>query len=144
MKKFSIYCGYDILIMGADEDREIELEVNFLLAKPTPKILNYSGKLRSLDATNLDMCLEEEGEDYKDFLERTDEELKKVGDNIEYNFNNSEEGEINHFLSAFFLPRYDKLLILDNEKQDVFSFVYQDSLEAHKIHSRKWELKKIS
>ena len=94
MKKFSIYCGYDILIMGADEDREIELEVNFLLAKPTPKILNYSGKLRSLDATNLDMCLEEEGEDYIDFLERTDEELKKVGDNIEYNFNNSEEGEI--------------------------------------------------
>ena len=33
MKKFSLYCGYDILIMGADENREVEIEEKYVKKK---------------------------------------------------------------------------------------------------------------
>ena len=30
MKKFFLNCGYDILIMGADENREVEIEEKYV------------------------------------------------------------------------------------------------------------------
>ena len=138
MKKFSIYCGYDILIMGAEEPREIELEINFLKQN---KILKFSGIIDSIDSSALNMCHEEEGDDYTSFLERTDTELKRVGDNIEYTFNDSKEGEINFFLSAFLLPRYDKLLVDENGNQTEYIFTYKDIIKENLIHTRVWKIK---
>ena len=138
MKKFSIYCGYDILIMGAEEPREVELEINFLKQN---KILKFSGIIDSIDSSALNMCHEEEGDDYTNFLERTDTELKRVGDNIEYTFNDGKEGEINFFLSAFLLPRYDKLLVDENGNQTEYIFTYKDIVKENLIHTRVWEIK---
>jgi len=142
MKKFFLYCGYDILIMGADENREVELEVNCLQAKPIPKVFKFSGELQSLNTDILDMCLEEESDDYLDFLERTHTELKRVGDDIEYTFKDSEEGEINFFLSAFLLPKYEKLFIQHEDgKEEEHDFVYKDDPGENSIHTRRWSIK---
>lgn len=141
MKKFFLYCGYDILMMGADrKNREVELEVNWLEAKPIPKVFKFSGKLHSLNTDILDMCLEEESADYLDFLERTHTELKRVGDHIEYTFNDSKEGEINFFLTTYFLPRYDRLIIKDDSNQTEYSFKYKDVVTEDQIHTRDWKL----
>ena len=43
-----------------EKNREVELEVNWLEAKPTPKVFKFSGELHSLNTDILDMCLEEE------------------------------------------------------------------------------------
>lgn len=61
MKKFSIYCGYDIEVWGNEEPREVELEVNFLSVGKTVK---FSGMFDALDTTSLDTCLEEESDDF--------------------------------------------------------------------------------
>jgi hypothetical protein len=39
MKKFFLYCGYDILIMGADENREVEIEEKYV--KKQTKFYDY-------------------------------------------------------------------------------------------------------
>ena len=48
MKKFSIYCGYDIEVWGDEEPREVKLEVNFLSVGKTVK---FSGMFDALDTT---------------------------------------------------------------------------------------------
>ena len=141
MKKFSIYCGYDIEVWGNEEPREVELEVNFLSVGKTMK---FSGMCDALDTTSLDTCLEEESDDFVDFLERTHEELIIIGDNIEYSYNDSKEGEINFYLSAFFTPRYDRLLVLHEDgKEEEYGFAFEEIPGENLIHNKKWNIVEI-
>ena len=138
MKKFSIYCGYDIEVWGDKEPREVKLEVNFLSVGKTMK---FSGMFDALDTTNLDTCLKEESDDFVDFLERTHEELIIIGDNIEYSYNDSKEGEINFYLSAFFIPRYDRLLVLHEDgKEEEYGFAFEEIPGENLIPNKKWNI----
>ena len=139
-KKSLIYCGFDIEVWGNEEEepREVELEVNFLTENKTMK---FSGMTNALDTTSLDTCLEEESDDFLDFLERTHEELIRRGDNIEYSYNDSEEGEINFYLTAFLIPRYDKLVVHHEDgKKEEYDFTFEEVPDENLIHNKKWSV----
>ena len=141
-KQFSLNFGFDLLINGLDEHRELEIEIK--LPNVSEKKL-IKGSTESLDQSPLDLVSDWEGEtDHHGFMDFMNEDITKMGDQIEYLFNNSEEGEENFFLSLFLVPRYDRLLIKgEDDIVEEFSFRFEDYLDKNNIPRRNWEIGKV-
>ena len=141
-KQFSLNFGFDVVFMGLDEEREIEIKIK-LLNVEEKKFLK--GSTKSLDVSPLNLVSDWEGEtDHHGFIDFMDKDITKMGDQIKYSFNESEEGEQNFFLSLFLIPRYDRLLI-KNEDGGVeeYSFRFEDYLDDNNIHRRNWEVERV-
>ena len=141
-KQFSLNFGFDLLINGLDEHRELEIEIK--LPNVSEKKL-IKGSTESLDQSPLDLVSDWEGEtDHHGFMDFMNEDITKMGDQIEYLFNNSEEGEENFFLSLFLVPRYDRLLIKgEDDIVEEFSFRFEDYLDKNNIPRRNWEIGRV-
>ena len=141
-KQFSLNFGFDLLINGLDEHRELEIEIK--LPNVSKKKL-IKGSTESLDLSHLDLVSDWEGEtDHHGFMDFMNEDITKMGDQIEYLFNNSEEGEENFFLSLFLVPRYDRLLIKgEDDVVEEFSFRFEDYLDKNNIPRRNWEIGRV-
>ena len=141
-KQFSLNFGFDVVFMGLDEEREIEIKIK-LLNVEEKKFLK--GSTKSLDVSPLNLVSDWEGDtDHHGFMDFMDVDITKMGDQIEYSFNESKEGEQNFFLSLFLIPRYDRLLI-KNEDGGVeeYSFRFEDYIDDNNIHRRKWEIGRV-
>ena len=108
-KQFSLNFGFDLLINGLDEHRELEIEIK--LPNVSEKKL-IKGSTESLDQSPLDLVSDWEGEtDHHGFMDFMNEDITKMGDQIEYLFNNCEEGEENFFLSLLVLQNFLNLFL---------------------------------
>ena len=141
-KKSFLNFGFDLLINGLDEHRELEIEIK--LPNVNEKKL-IKGSTESFDQSPLDLVSDCEGEtDHHGFMDFMNEDITKMGDQIEYLFNNSEEGEENFFLSLFLVPRYDRLLIKgEDDIVEEFSFRFEDYLDKNNIPRRNWEIGRV-
>ena len=141
-KQFSLNFGFDLLINGLDEHRELEIEIK--LPNVSEKKL-IKGSTESLDQSPLDLVSDWEGEtDHHGFMDFMNEDITKMGDQIEYLFNNCEEGEENFFISLFLVPRYDRLLIKgEDDVVEEFSFRFEDYLDKNNIPRRNWEIGRV-
>ena len=141
-KQFSLNFGFDVVFMGLDEERDIEIEIKILNVEEK-KFLK--GSTKSLDVSPLNLVSDWEGDtDHHGFMDFMDVDITKMGDQIEYSFNDSEEGEQNFFLSLFLIPRYDRLLIKNEDGEvEEYSFRFEDYLDDNNIHRRKWEIGRV-
>ena len=141
-KQFSLNFGFDVVFMGLDEDRVVEIEIKILNVDEKKFLI---GSSESLDVSPLNLVSDWEGDtDQHGFMDFIDKDITKMGDQIEYSFNDSEEGEQNFFLSLFLIPRYDRLLI-KNEDGGVeeYSFRFEDYLDDNNIPRRSWEVGRV-
>ena len=141
-KQFSLSFGFDVVFLGLDEDRVVEIEIKILNVDEKKFLI---GSSESLDVSPLNLVSDWEGDtDQHGFMDFIDKDITKMGDKIEYSFNNSEEGEQNFFLSLFLIPRYDRLLI-KNEDGGVeeYTFRFEDYIDDNNIHRRKWEIGRV-
>ena len=141
-KKFSLNFGFDVVFLGLDEERDIEIEIKILNVDEKKFLI---GSSESLDVSPLNLVSDWEGDtDQHGFMDFIDKDITKMGDQIEYSFNDSEEGEQNFFLSLFLIPRYDRLLI-KNEDGGVeeYSFRFEDYLDDNNIPRRSWEVGRV-
>ena len=141
-KQFSLNFGFDVVFLGLDEDRVVEIEIKILNVDEKKFLI---GSSESLDVSPLNLVSDWEGDtDQHGFMDFIDKDITKMGDKIEYSFNNSEEGEQNFFLSLFLIPRYDRLLI-KNEDGGVeeYTFRFEDYIDDNNIHRRKWEIGRV-
>jgi hypothetical protein len=138
-KQFSLNFGFDVVFLGLDEDRDVEIEIK-LLNVEEKKFLK--GSTKSLDVSPLNLVSDWEGEtDHHGFIDFMDKDITKMGDQIEYSFNESEEGEQNFFLSLFLIPRYDRLLIKnENDVVEEYTFRFEDYIDDNNIPRRSWEV----
>jgi len=141
-KQFSLNFGFDVVFSGLDEDRVVEIEIKILNVDEKKFLI---GSSESLDVSPLNLFSDWEGDtDQHGFMDFIDKDITKMGDKVEYSFNNSEEGEQNFFLSLFLIPRYDRLLI-KNEDGGVeeYTFRFEDYIDDNNIHRRKWEIGRV-
>ena len=141
-KQFSLNFGFDVVFLGLDEDRVVEIEIKILNVDEKKFLI---GSSESLDVSPLNLVSDWEGDtDQHGFMDFIDKDITKMGDQIEYSFNDSEEGEQNFFLSLFLIPRYDRLLI-KNEDGGVeeYSFRFEDYLDDNNIPRRSWEVGRV-
>ena len=141
-KQFSLNFGFDVVFLGLDEDRDVEIEIKILNVDEKKFLI---GSSESLDVSPLNLFSDWEGDtDQHGFMDFIDKDITKMGDKVEYSFNNSEEGEQNFFLSLFLIPRYDRLLI-KNEDGGVeeYTFRFEDYIDDNNIHRRKWEIGRV-
>jgi hypothetical protein len=141
-KQFSLNFGFDVVFMGLDEDRVVEIEIKILNVDEKKFLI---GSSESLDVSPLNLFSDWEGDtDQHGFMDFIDKEITKMGDKIEYSFNNSEEGEQNFFLSLFLIPRYDRLLIKSEDGGvEEYTFRFEDYVDDNNIHRRKWEIGRV-
>lgn len=141
-KQFSLNFGFDVVFMGLDEERDIKIEIKILNVEEK-KFLK--GSTKSLDVSPLNLVSDWEGDtDHHGFMDFMDVDITKMGDQIEYSFNDSEEGEQNFFLSLFLIPRYDRLLIKNEDGEvEEYSFRFEDYLDENNIPRRNWEIGRV-
>ena len=138
-KQFSLNFGFDVVFLGLDEDRVVEIEIKILNVDEKKFLI---GSSKSLDVSPLNLVSDWEGEtDHHGFMDFMDVDITKMGDQIEYSFNDSEEGEQNFFLSLFLIPRYDRLLIKnENDVVEEYTFRFEDYIDDNNIPRRSWEV----
>jgi len=141
-KQFSLNFGFDVVFLGLDEDRVVEIEIKILNVDEKKFLI---GSSESLDVSPLNLFSDWEGDtDQHGFMDFIDKDITKMGDKIEYSFNNSEEGEQNFFLSLFLIPRYDRLLIKnENDVVEEYTFRFEGYIDDNNIHRRKWEIGRV-
>ena len=141
-KQFSLNFGFDVVFMGLDEDRVVEIEIKILNVDEKKFLI---GSTKSLDVSPLNLVSDWEGDtDNHGFMDFMDVDITKMGDQIEYSFNDSEEGEQNFFLSLFLIPRYDRLLIKNEDGEvEEYSFRFEDYLDENNIPRRNWEIGRV-
>ena len=141
-KQFSLNFGFDVVFLGLDEDRVVEIEIKILNVDEKKFLI---GSSESLDVSPLNLVSDWEGEtDHHGFMDFMDVDITKMGDQIEYSFNESEEGEQNFFLSLFLIPRYDRLLIKnENDVVEEYTFRFEGYIDDNNIHRRKWEIGRV-
>ena len=141
-KQFSLNFGFDVVFLGLDEDRVVEIEIKILNVDEKKFLI---GSSESLDVSPLNLFSDWEGDtDQHGFMDFTDKDITKMGDQIEYSFNDSEEGEQNFFLSLFLIPRYDRLLIKNEDGEvEEYSFRFEDYLDENNIPRRNWEIGRV-
>ena len=141
-KQFSLNFGFDVVFLGLDEDRVVEIEIKILNIKEKKFLI---GSSEPLDVSPLNLFSDWEGDtDQHGFMDFIDKDITKMGDKIEYSFNNSEEGEQNFFLSLFLIPRYDRLLIKnENDVVEEYTFRFEGYIDDNNIHRRKWEIGRV-
>lgn len=141
-KQFSLNFGFDVVFLGLDEDRVVEIEIKILNVDEKKFLI---GSSKSLDVSPLNLVSDWEGEtDHHGFMDYMDKDITKMGDRIEYSYINSEGGEEDFVSVLFLLPRYDRLLI-KNEDGGVeeYSFHFEDYIDDNNIPRRKWEVGKV-
>ena len=141
-KEFIFRYSFDLLILGMDEPREIELEINLLLFN---KKITLKGSPGTLDCEPLNFVWDDEWEgDNQSLLDFMVKEVNKVGDQIEYSFNDGGEGEENFFLSLFLIPRLNRLFLMDEKgNTERYLFNFEDYLDENNIQRRKWEMEPV-
>jgi len=141
-KQFSLKFGFDVVFLGLDEDRVVEIEIKILNVDEKKFLI---GSSKSLDVSPLNLVSDWEGEtDHHGFMDYMDKDITKMGDLIEYSYINSEGGEEDFHSVLFLIPRYDRLLI-KNEDGGVeeYSFRFEDYLDDNNIHRRNWEVERV-
>ena len=89
-KQFSLKFGFDVVFLGLDEDRVVEIEIKILIVDEKKFLI---GSSKSLDVSPLNLVSDWEGDtDHHGFMDFMDVDITKMGDQIEYSFNDSEEG----------------------------------------------------
>jgi hypothetical protein len=141
-KQFSLNFGFDVVFLGLDEDRDVEIEIKILKMEEKKFLKGFT---ESLDVSPLNLVSDWEGKtDQHGFMDFTDKDITKMGDQIEYSFNDSEEGEQNFFLSLFLIPRYDRLLIKNEDGEvEEYSFRFEDYIDDNNIPRRNWEIGRV-
>ena len=141
-KQFSLKFGFDVVFLGLDEDRDVEIEIKILKMEEKKFLKGFT---ESLDVSPLNLVSDWEGKtDQHGFMDFTDKDITKMGDQIEYSFNDSEEGEQNFFLSLFLIPRYDRLLIKNEDGEvEEYSFRFEDYIDDNNIPRRNWEIGRV-
>jgi len=141
-KQFSLNFGFDVVFMGLDEERDVEIEIK-LLNVEEKKFLK--GSTKSLDVSPLNLVSDWEGDtDQHGFMDFIDKDITKMGDLIEYSYINSEGGEEDFVSVLFLLPRYDRLLIKNEDGEvEEYSFRIVDYIDDYNIPRRNWEVGKV-
>ena len=141
-KQFSLNFGFDVVFLSLDEDRVVEIEIKIPNVDEKKFLI---GSTKYLDVSPLNLVSDWEGDtDHHGFMDFIDEDITKMGDQIEYSYINSEGGEEDFHSVLFLLPRYDRLLI-KNEKNGVeeYSFRFEDYIDGNNIPRRNWEVGKV-
>ena len=141
-KQFSLNFGFDVVFLSLDEDRVVEIEIKIPNVDEKKFLI---GSTKYLDVSPLNLVSDWEGDtDHHGFMDFIDEDITKMGDQIEYSYINSEGGEEDFHSVLFLLPRYDRLLI-KNEKNGVeeYSFRFEDYIDENNIPRRNWEVGKV-
>ena len=140
-KQFSLSFGFDVFLLGVEEHREIEIEIKM---RNVDEKKFLKGSTESLDTSPLNMVTNyTEKSDHHGYMDYIDKDITDMGDFIEYSINNAEEGEENFRVSLFLVPRYDMLLI-KNEDGGVeeYSFRFEDYVDSNNIPRRTWKVGK--